>query len=357
MTIEATVWTQRFIQLHPTRRCNLRCLHCYSSSGPEERDCLGVDVLQDLLTDASELGYNVASFSGGEPVLYKDLWRLLQHAKTLGQRTTVTSNGMLLDEKRLEPLRGRTDVLAISLDGVPRSHNRMRGSNEAFDRMLANLPMVRASEIPFGFIFTLTRYNVDEAHWAARFSVEQGAKLFQIHPLEESGRAGELLRGSSPDELESAFAFLVAEGIRQTYGAQLHVQLDVLHRDHVKQHPYRFYAGDGGVVDTPLAELVSPIVVEADGVVAPLGYGFGRSFVLGSLNESRLRDMAPQWIRSRYPAFRALCHETCVEACKASDLPFFNWHHLIGARSTTGPRAPLGEGAAESLRLHPGAPA
>jgi MoaA/NifB/PqqE/SkfB family radical SAM enzyme len=211
MNMEAAACTlDPILQIHPTRRCNLRCLHCYSFSSPDERDLLTSPKLETAITDAFQQGYKVASFSGGEPVLYKDLARLLWHAKNIGMRTTVTSNGMLLDEGRMDTLAGCTDVLAISLDGVPESHNRMRASNQAFDRMQANLENVRKSGINFGFIFTLTLHNVDELDWAAKFAADQGAKLFQIHPLEEVGRAAEVLVGSRPDEVESAYAYTQA---------------------------------------------------------------------------------------------------------------------------------------------------
>ncbi|HLM98233.1 MAG TPA: radical SAM protein [Bryobacteraceae bacterium] len=335
--MEAACCGQPIIQIHPTRRCNLRCLHCYSFSAPEERDQLSPQILEDVLEDAAALGYKVASFSGGEPVLYEDLGQLLMHAKELGFRTTVTSNGMLLDRKRMAMLTGCTDVLAISLDGVPESHNRMRASDEAFERMQANLERVRLSGITFGFIFTLTQFNVNEIDWAARFAVEQGARLLQIHPLEEVGRASQLLVGSRPDEMESAFAYLVAERLRQMYGDRLFVQLDIFHRDLVKRFPARFYADDVGPESAQLADMLTPLVVEADGNVAPLGYGFARRFGLGSIAENRLKDLAPEWIRQRYPAFRELCRDVYAEACAPSDLPFLNWYELIGERSAHAP--------------------
>ena len=55
----------RVVQIHPTRRCNLRCLHCYSVSAPEERDQLPVPLLLDAVADAAAEGYAVASFFGG----------------------------------------------------------------------------------------------------------------------------------------------------------------------------------------------------------------------------------------------------------------------------------------------------
>lgn len=332
-TMDAPCETQPIVQIHPTRRCNLRCLHCYSASGPEHGDLLSYETLAHALTDARAEGYRVASFSGGEPTLYRDLGRLLRHAKSLGMRTTVTSNGMPLTGKRLAMLRGWTDVLAISLDGIPESHNRMRASNQAFDRMRANLDGVRESGIDFGFIFTLTQYNVNEVEWAAQFAVEQGARLFQIHPLEEVGRAAAVLTGSRPDEIESGYACVIAERIRRKYGKQLFVQVDIFHRDMVRRRPDRFYADQEWPQAARLAQAVTPLVVEADGTVVPLGYGFGRAYALGCLLEHRLRDLAPRWIATRHSQFREMCRRAYAEACNPADFPFLNWYELIGSRS------------------------
>ena len=250
-------------------------------------------------------------------------------------RTTVTSNGMLLNERRLAILAAHTDVLAISLDGVPESHNRMRASAEAFARMQANLESVRKSGIDFGFIFTLTQHNVNELGWVAQFAAEQGAKLFQIHPLAGVGRAADLLSGSRPDEMESAFAFLEAERIRQEYQDRLFVQLGVFHRELVAKFPERFYADEASIEPRLLAKCVTPLVVEAEGVVVPLGYGFARRYAVGNLLRAPLRQLAPQWIATRYAEFRKLCQTVYAEACRPSQLPFLNWYELIELRSQT----------------------
>lgn len=331
--MDAASGRQPIIQIHPTRRCNLRCLHCYSSSGPDEHDSLSYPVLAALIEDAQGEGYKVASFSGGEPVLYSRLQDVLRCAKDHGMRTTVTSNGMLLTEARLASLAGLVDVLAISLDGVPEAHNRMRACDQAFERMYGNLEAVRKSGIDFGFIFTLTLYNVNEIDWAARFAAEQGAKLFQIHPLEEVGRGADELSGSRPDALESTYAFLEAERLRRKYEHRLFIQLDIVHRDLLTQFPESFYAGEQEPRPERLAQCAAPLVVEADGTVVPLGYGFGREYALGSIVDRRLRDLAPEWIRTRYVRFRELCRQVHAEARKPSDLPFLNWYELIGLRS------------------------
>jgi MoaA/NifB/PqqE/SkfB family radical SAM enzyme len=320
-------------QVHPTRRCNLSCLHCYSNSSPRERDSLGSGFICEAISGARQQGYEVASFSGGEPVLYRDLDVLLRHAKSLGMRTTVTSNGTLLNEARLERLAGYTDVLAISLDGVPQSHDRMRDCPGAFDRMAANLEAVRAAGIDFGFIFTLTLHNVDEVAWAARFAVAQGAKLFQIHPLEEVGRAANVLAGARPDALESAYAYLEAEKVRMAFHGRLFVQVDLFHRELVARFPKRFYAEDDWAPATNLAACVTPLVMEADGRLSPMGYDFGHRYAIGNLRNHSMRELAKTWIAEVYPEFRALCRRVYAEACRPSALPFINWHEMLQAAS------------------------
>ena len=327
----------RVFQIHPTRRCNLRCRHCYSLSGPEERDALELSLLRDALTDAAAEGYTVAGLSGGEPTMYRPLVEALAHAKACGLTTTVTSNGMLLTRRRLDALAGHLDLLAISLDGVPESHNRMRASDVAFERMAARLEDVRRSGIRFGFIFTLTQRNLHELDWVARFALDEGAGLLQIHPLEEVGRARELLAGERPDAIESTFAHLEALRIQELAGERMFVQLDVVDTRLLLAHPERVFAEEGaGEQDgaAPLADLVSPLVLEADGTLVPVEHGFPRRFAIGSLHEARLRELASAWRADRLADFRALCRAVHEELTTAScELPFSNWYDAIAARA------------------------
>jgi Fe-coproporphyrin III synthase len=325
----------RVVQIHPTRRCNLRCLHCYSASAPEERDRLPVPLLLDAITDAAAEGYSVASFSGGEPLLYKPLGDLLEHAHACGLATTITSNGMLLNEARAEMLRGRVDLLAISLDGSPDSHNWLRAHDRAFEIMESHLEFVRKAGIPFGFIFTLTQYNVDQLEWVADFAIKQGAKLLQIHPLEESGRAGLAMRGHQPDQTECTYAYIEAERIRKFAGEKVVVQLDLVHRGLLHAIPDRLLADLPECLDLerPLSGLVSPLVIEADGEVVPLTYGFARPYSLGNLTCARLQELAKGWRESGYQAFRKLCRLAYEEASAPHEMPYFDWYEAVGRRA------------------------
>ncbi len=321
--------------MHPTRRCNLRCLHCYSDSGPEQRDGLDRTRLCEALGDAAAEGFTVVGFSGGEPLLYEPLEATLDHAHSCGLITTVTSNGMLLTERRLEALAGRIDLLAISLDGVPQSHNRMRAHPRAFETMAKRLTALRRSDIPFGFIFTLTQHNVNELDWVAGFAEEQGAGLLQIHPLEDAGRAKTRLQGKCPDEVESLFAQLESLRLRAKAGGRMSIQIDISDSRRLAEAPERVFAGQPASPAEALGRLISPLVIEADGTVAPLQYGFARRFALGNLNEAPLRRLADDWRENGLDEFRRLCREVHAKLTDPGGPRFVNWYEAVGEHAET----------------------
>jgi len=288
-------------------------------------------LLKEALTDARAEGYSVAGFSGGEPLLYESLGEVLQHARECGMVTTVTSNGMLLDQKRLQMLSGRADLLAISLDGIPESHNRMRGSDRAFEVMEARLEGVRQAGIPFGFIFTLTQQNLHELEPVAAFAKEQGARLLQIHPLEETGRARETLSGFQPDEERSAYAFLESLRLQRELGDGLRVHVDLFDRAVLQSRPELVFAEDipEDTLESPLAELISPLIIQTDGSVVPLQYGFAPKYALGSLYEASLPELAGKWRQHVFPQFRQLSRRIFLESVNPDILPFFNWYEVI----------------------------
>lgn len=321
----------RVFQIHPTLRCNLHCLHCYSSSGPEVSGQLDATVLERAIDQASGEGFTVLGVSGGEPLLYRALPRLLDQAHGAGMLTTVTSNGMLLDQRRLATLQSRVDLLAISLDGVRASHDRMRDARGAFDSMVSRLEGVRASGIPFGFIFTLTRENVHELEWVADFALAQGARLLQIHPLERLGRARQGSAGTEPDRTTASRAYVEVKRIEHSVGNRLHIQLDLVHTGAYRDES-EIPLADGTSADPislPLASLVSPLVVEADGTVVPIEYDFARHFALGSLADASLGDLAKRWKRHIYRAFQDLYRDAISDVTAADAPPFTNLYEVI----------------------------
>lgn len=292
-------------------------------------------VVCGLVSDAARMGYQVVSISGGEPFLYSGLHEVLRHAKSLGLRTTVTTNGYFLQPRRLEPLRDFVDVLAVSLDGPPELHNRLRGSPRAFERLCAGLESLRTSGLNFGFIHTLTQETWEHLLWIADFAASSGARLLQLHPLEMAGRAEGRLGALSAEEDGLAKAYLLATALAAKYRDSMNIQLDLLHREHVLRAPEIVYADELSREwegNAP-ADLLGLIVMEADGAVVPISYGFSRRYQICRLQEQSLEQGWQPFLRERYAEFRRMCRELFEELIAPNQRPVFNWHERVVARS------------------------
>jgi MoaA/NifB/PqqE/SkfB family radical SAM enzyme len=326
---------QAILQIHPSLRCNLSCAHCYSGSGPAARAELDAATVCQVISDAAAIGYEVVSVSGGEPLMYGGLEKVLAHAKSFGLRTTVTTNGFFTGQERMGRLRELVDVLAISLDGPPEIHNEIRGSARAFERLEAGLENVRRAGIPFGFIHTLTRRNWDRLLWVAEFAAGNGASLLQIHPLEMAGRAGNQMVGDTLEDDVLAKVYLLAFALGAKYNDKMKVQLDLLHRDHLREEPNLIYAAES--VDEPdkssPAQSLGLIVLEPDGTVVPVSFGFSRRYKLCNVKEHGLADTWPSYLTNGFLLFKSLCRQIWDELCAPEAPLLSNWHEVIVSRS------------------------
>ena len=328
----------RVVQIHPLLRCNLRCLHCYSSSGPENARSLPSEPLLAALDLLAREGFNGVGLSGGEPLLYSELFALLQRARERGMITTVTSNAMLITKERAGLLREHADVVAVSLDGPPEAHNRMRNHPRAFELMALGVDHLREAGVRFGFIFTLTYHNLHELSWIAEYAAEKGAALLQVHPLEEVGRGAAQTGGLSPDGLELGRSFVEVARLQNKYRDRLVIQYDVADIDILRAQPERGFAvqmdapvpNEEGMLP-PLADLIAPIVIEADGAIVPLQYNFSRRFELGNILSPTLESDLNTWKTQSFPEFLAVCrraHKKLVDS-DATTLPFVNWYGAV----------------------------
>ena len=275
--------------------------------------------------DAADAGYRVLGVSGGEPLLYAGLTEVLRRAHLLGLTTTVTTNGMLLTQRRIDALLGLVDVLAISLDGMPERHVWMRRDGGAFAKMAARLPALRDSGIPFGFVFTLTMSNVHELDWIAAFAADAGASLLQVHPLELEGYARTNMPGDVPDVVELGYAAVEAARLRAS--GQLFIQYDILPRTALVEHADRLLASREAAGN---ASWLSPIVLEADGEVVPVTYGFNRRYSLGNILQGRLRSMLAQWCPKD---FLQLVRETSDDMAADERQALVNWYGSLAHHS------------------------
>lgn len=279
--------------------------------------------------DASVEGYQIAGFSGGEPTLYKPLPEVIRTASELGYVVTVTTNGTTLTPKLVKQIGDDVNLIAVSLDGVPESHNIVRRSPTAFQRMDARISLLRDAGIPFGFIFTLTQYNLNELPWVVEYALKQRAGLLQIHPLEPAGRAATELSDAIPDEIELSHGLLLIDRLMSATNGKIRLQIDLADRANMEQRD-RFAPEENGL----LADAANPLIIESSGIVVPGRHGLSQDYAIGNLHERPLRELKDPWLQGTYQDYRALQARALDDAQRSTlDQPFFNWYALLAEKS------------------------
>ncbi len=147
-----------------TRRCNLRCVHCYAHATEKSRSNeLTTEEGFRIIDDLAEFGVPVLLFSGGEPLVRKDLPELARYAVKKGMRAVISTNGTLITESMAKTLKEiGLSYVGISLDGMEEINDRFRGVQGAFRSAMEGIRNCQAAGIKVGLRFTINRFNVDE---------------------------------------------------------------------------------------------------------------------------------------------------------------------------------------------------
>ncbi|MBZ0229689.1 MAG: radical SAM protein [Bauldia sp.] len=195
------------VALNLTRRCNLRCAHCYLDAGtlcsgaPDE---LATDEVMALLADIAALGDEaMIVLTGGEPLLRPDIDALARCAADLGLMVVVGTNGTLLDAHRVAGLQAAgVHAVGISLDSLnPAYHDRFRGRAGAWRATLAGIDACRRGGLMFQLHFTVTDDNADELDEMIAFASRVGATVLNVFFVVCTGR-GQSVSNISVDTYE-----------------------------------------------------------------------------------------------------------------------------------------------------------
>jgi len=177
-----------------TRRCNLRCVHCYSRS--EDRDFGGELSLEEgktLIDDLARFGSPVILFSGGEPLIRLDILELIQYAVGSRLRAVVSTNGTLITGAMAEKLRDiGLSYVGISLDGLGSHHDSFRGVAGSFLRVMNAIRNCMEVGLKVGLRFTITKRNFEDIPGVFDLVEQHRIPRICFYHLVYSGRGTEL---------------------------------------------------------------------------------------------------------------------------------------------------------------------
>jgi 12,18-didecarboxysiroheme deacetylase len=179
-----------------TRRCNLKCVHCYAQAvDPEGKDEIDTRAGKEIIDDLAQFGSPVMLFSGGEPLVRKDLPELASHAVSRGMRAVISTNGTLITPQKARELKAvGLSYVGISLDGGKEVHDHFRGVPGAFDKAMQGVENCQTEGLKVGLRFTLNRRNVQEV--PEIFDILERLEVPRVcfYHLVYSGRGTELMK-------------------------------------------------------------------------------------------------------------------------------------------------------------------
>lgn len=178
-------------------RCNLICTHC--SSNADRHGPVGYTTAeaQDILCQMANIGVVDVAFSGGEPLLRRDLEDLIRFAREKGLSAGTSTNGYALTRRRAHSLKAAgLDRLQVSLDGTREAHERVRGKG-AFDKAVTAIQRSLEAGLRTHICFTAMRSNAHLLPEMLDLALKLGVAGFNLSQFVPTGR-GAAAEGLEP---------------------------------------------------------------------------------------------------------------------------------------------------------------
>lgn len=166
-----------------TYRCNARCQFCDIWQNARYRsiaDCSINDVNTNL-SQLKKIGIKFIDFTGGEPLLHKDLPAMLTYAKQLRFYTSVTTN-CLLYPNLAEKLRGKVDWLHFSIDSMDSKENDALRGRSTFDTVMKSIRIALDLGEKPDLLYTVTKSNYHAIEKLSKFAAQKKLILI-VNPL------------------------------------------------------------------------------------------------------------------------------------------------------------------------------
>ena len=154
-----------------TRKCNLTCKFCDIRNVTEE---MKTEDAIKVIDNAYRLGIKWLIITGGEPFLHKGLFDIIEHAKSLNLKTSVTTNGSLISNTIDKIRSSQIDMVSVSLDGIGKTHDSLRGNDGLYEEVKSSVLELKKNKQNMSINFVVTNENVDELERLYNWAKNEG---------------------------------------------------------------------------------------------------------------------------------------------------------------------------------------
>jgi heme b synthase len=187
----------KWIAWEITRRCNLNCVHCRSSS---EMDAKGhPDFLTEegyrIIDDIASFAKPVIVLSGGEPLLRNDVFDLAEYGTEKGLRMCIATNGMLVTDEICKKMKeAHVRMVSLSLDGASEAtHDNFRSQKGAYKGVIQAAELFKKHGIEFLINSSFTKRNQEEIPRVYKLAKQLGATAWYMFMIVPTGRGEDIM--------------------------------------------------------------------------------------------------------------------------------------------------------------------
>ncbi len=222
LLIRAPEPSLRYLELQITNACNLRCSHCYINANAQEE--LSPQRIRDVLVEFEEMQGLRVMITGGEPLLHARFDEINEMLPDFFLRKVLFTNGMLLGKDLLKAL--KVDEIQISIDGLEKAHDAIRGSG-AFNSSMQALRQALDAGFDVSVSTMVHRENLTDFDSMERMFKEIGIKDWTVDVPCATGRLREHAEFFvSPEEGGKYLGYGFGSGLHsseQGFGCGLHL--------------------------------------------------------------------------------------------------------------------------------------
>jgi len=204
-----------------TYACNLECVHCLSSSGRRDPHELSTAEAKAVLDELHDLQVFYINIGGGEPMIRRDFFELVEYSIAKGIGVKFSTNGAFIDATKARRLAAMDYLdIQISLDGTDAvTNDAVRGTGSYATAIAAMEHLRDAGFGEFKISVVVTRHNVDQLDRFKALADDYGAQL-RITRLRPSGRGAESWHDLHPTQAQQRqiYEWLLAHGDRVLTG-------------------------------------------------------------------------------------------------------------------------------------------
>lgn len=175
-----------------TKSCNLKCIHCLNDSGVKSNKQLTNEECINTVKSLCNNGIQEIRFTGGEPLLHSGLFKLVEIAHDMGVRTSLGTNGTLIDGNVAKKLQeAGLDHAVISLDGTSHHHNIIRGVPNSYENARKSIDFLNAHGVTVRVNSVVMKSNMQDIVELSKILSNEGIHLL-IRRFIPSGRGKNL---------------------------------------------------------------------------------------------------------------------------------------------------------------------